>query len=272
MLNESSFITVQAFMRTKLQLKGYELMAYALVYGFSQDGRSWFSGSRGYIAEWLGCSVRTVANVMDSLTSKGLVIRHTSIDQRGTCVRYRAVLPVPDCVKLSGKPVENDVENSDGVCKNCTGGVQKLHGGCAKTARYNIEHTIEKKEPQPNEAQGAEADSDHKADTSKRKEKTDKPIPSTPKAKQPAATVTSKRREIALCPKCGARVYQNHQTGRYDCSGCYASFDSMPETHGKTPESDSKTRKTENATTMPGKQKQGVTAGYDPNSVDSIEW
>ena len=75
-LNDNNFIAIQGWMRTKLNLKGYELIVYALIYGFSQDGNSKFSGTRRYIAEWCGCSIRTVDNTLASLLSKQLIIKH----------------------------------------------------------------------------------------------------------------------------------------------------------------------------------------------------
>ena len=42
MLPPDAFVTIQSFMRSELGLKGNELIAYALIYGFSQDGASEF--------------------------------------------------------------------------------------------------------------------------------------------------------------------------------------------------------------------------------------
>lgn len=50
-----------------------EVAAYALVYGFSQDNNSQFSGSISYIQEWLMCSRPTAIATMKSLEDKGLV-------------------------------------------------------------------------------------------------------------------------------------------------------------------------------------------------------
>lgn len=75
-INDNNFIAIQGWMRTKLNLKGYELIVFALIYGFSQDGNSKFSGTRRYIAEWCGCSMRTVDNTLASLLSKNLIIKH----------------------------------------------------------------------------------------------------------------------------------------------------------------------------------------------------
>lgn len=57
----------------ELGLKGSELVAYALIYGFSQDGESWFTGSAQYVADWCGIARRNAINVLQRLTEKGLV-------------------------------------------------------------------------------------------------------------------------------------------------------------------------------------------------------
>lgn len=75
-VKDNNFIAIQGWMRTKLNLKGYELIVYALIYGFSQDGNSKFSGTRRYIAEWCGCSMRTVDKTLASLLGKQLIIKH----------------------------------------------------------------------------------------------------------------------------------------------------------------------------------------------------
>ena len=48
-LPADSYMCIQAFMINDLHLKGVEKEVYALIYGFSQDGHSEFSGSLSYI-------------------------------------------------------------------------------------------------------------------------------------------------------------------------------------------------------------------------------
>lgn len=44
-MQTESHVVLRPFMVEELGLKGSELVAYALIYGFSQDGESWFTGS-----------------------------------------------------------------------------------------------------------------------------------------------------------------------------------------------------------------------------------
>lgn len=92
-VNDNNFIAIQGWMRTKLNLKGNELLIYALIYGFSQDGESRFKGSRKYIADWCGCSLNTVDRSLSSLVDKGLLAKYPHTDEYGNrLVDYAAIL------------------------------------------------------------------------------------------------------------------------------------------------------------------------------------
>lgn len=93
-VKDTNFIAIQGWMRTQLNLKGNELLIYALIYGFSQDGESRFKGSRKYIADWCGCSLNTVDRTLGSLVNKGLLAKYPHTDAYGTrLVDYVAIHP-----------------------------------------------------------------------------------------------------------------------------------------------------------------------------------
>lgn len=86
-IKDTNFVTIQGWMRTKLNLKGNELLAYAAIYGFSQIAGAKFAGSRKYLAEWCGCSTATIDRTLISLVDKGLISKTSHITKYG----YRAV-------------------------------------------------------------------------------------------------------------------------------------------------------------------------------------
>lgn len=93
-VKDNNFIAIQGWMRTQLNLKGNALLIYALIYGFSQDGRSRFTGSRKYIADWCGCSLDTVDRSLGSLIDKGLLAKYSHTDDYGNrLVDYVAIHP-----------------------------------------------------------------------------------------------------------------------------------------------------------------------------------
>jgi hypothetical protein len=62
-----------------LQLKGNELLVYALIYGFSQAENQVFNGSLQYIADWTNSTKRSVMTCLKSLVEKGLIGKNEKI-------------------------------------------------------------------------------------------------------------------------------------------------------------------------------------------------
>lgn len=85
-----------------------EIVAYAVVYGFSQDGESKFQGSLTYIMQLLKCSKHTAIDTLKSLESKGLIKKEQVCMQGVVFNKYSAVMQV--------------VKDLDTQCKNCTTG------------------------------------------------------------------------------------------------------------------------------------------------------
>ena len=50
-MQTESYVVLRPFMVEELGLKGSELVAYAPIHGFSQDGESRFTGSARYVAD-----------------------------------------------------------------------------------------------------------------------------------------------------------------------------------------------------------------------------
>lgn len=89
MLNRDNYIDVKAWMVTDLGLQGDELLTYAIIFGFSQDGVGWYLGGRGYICNWLGCSEKTAGRILKSLYDKGLLIKESDKGKAGIRYRYQ---------------------------------------------------------------------------------------------------------------------------------------------------------------------------------------
>lgn len=72
-VKDGSYITIQSFMVNELKLKGNELLVYAVIFGFSQDGESYFEGSLRYLADWTNSTRQGISKVLKSLVEKGLI-------------------------------------------------------------------------------------------------------------------------------------------------------------------------------------------------------
>lgn len=88
MIKNENYIQISGWMVNELHLEGYELMIFAMIYGFSQDNVSEFCGSIKYIQDWFGIkSETTVRACLKSLIDKGLITKKTVI---GKPSRYKA--------------------------------------------------------------------------------------------------------------------------------------------------------------------------------------
>lgn len=72
-IKPENYITIQGWMVTELGLRNNRLLLYALIYGFSQDGKSGYSGKQDYLLEWLDCSRSVLYNYIKELKTKGLL-------------------------------------------------------------------------------------------------------------------------------------------------------------------------------------------------------
>ena len=72
-MKSNNFVVIQGWMCNELNLKGNELLVFALIYGFCQDEESQFAGSRNYIAETFNISLPTVDKALESLKEQQLI-------------------------------------------------------------------------------------------------------------------------------------------------------------------------------------------------------
>ncbi len=113
-VKEENFICIQGWMLTKLNLKGNDLLVYAIIYGYSQDGSSWFSGSLQYLADWVNGTKRGIQKNLNSLESKGLIKKTSDVVNGIHVIKYKYIPEVLlDC--------EQKTEESDPVAEknNC---------------------------------------------------------------------------------------------------------------------------------------------------------
>lgn len=128
MLKNDNYVLIHGWMVNKLGLSGNDLLIYAVIFGFSQDGDGCFSGKRQYLADWCGSSERAVSRNLKNLLDKGLI---EQIYKSKDChdVRYR-VTDTRDI--MSGEPVTKCQGASDklsgGLVSNCQGAHDKMSG------------------------------------------------------------------------------------------------------------------------------------------------
>lgn len=127
MIPKESYFCVQSWMVTELKLKGTELIIYAIIYGFSQDGKSYYSGSASYLAEFAGVTTRAVFNILGKLCERNLLRKQEKIvngiklvDYAATCTGWY------EKTSVGMKKVQGGYEKSSG-------------GGYEKSSYHNID-------------------------------------------------------------------------------------------------------------------------------------
>lgn len=133
-MEKEYYINIQWWMAQRLKLSGNELLTYAIVYGFSQDGESAFLGSSKYVSYALRVSRPTAIKALDSLTSKGLIIKTQEKINDIVFNRYKANLQV---IKDFDRPYKESLQG---------GSKESLQGGYKETLHSNKYKEINNKE------------------------------------------------------------------------------------------------------------------------------
>lgn len=120
MVKDGTYILIQSFMVKDLNLKGNELLIYAIIFGFSQDGVNKFEGSLQYLANWTGTSKTSVQTNLKALIDKGYIEKEEKYINNIKFVSYYA--KNLHSIQKSCIPYK---KVNGGIQENCIGGMQK---------------------------------------------------------------------------------------------------------------------------------------------------
>lgn len=134
-IKDYNFITIPGWMRTRLNLKGSDLLIVALIYGFSQDGEAWFTGTLGYIAEWVGLDKSNVRIRLIKLVERGILIKN-DVEQYPGVKRCYYKFQMPE------ESTEVAPVNTPGGCGSSTCGGRVEHEGGIGETPNNIYNNI----------------------------------------------------------------------------------------------------------------------------------
>lgn len=122
-MNSENYVTIQGWMRTELNLKGNDLIVYAIIYGFSQTEEQRFTGSLQYLADWCGATKNGVQKNLKNLLDLGL-IQKFEMTKNGvkfceySCIPYnRVVYPIQQSCTNN---IEDNIENNSITKSNTT--------------------------------------------------------------------------------------------------------------------------------------------------------
>lgn len=92
-IRDENFYTVLGWMLNVLELKGNELIVFAIIYSFSQDGESEFTGSLSYMQTFANIkSHNTVTATLQSLQEKNYILKREFIKDNVRRCAYRVNL------------------------------------------------------------------------------------------------------------------------------------------------------------------------------------
>lgn len=139
-INDDTYFQIWGFMVNRLGLKGVELNIYAIIYGFSQDSGSEFTGSLQYLCDFTGATKPTIIKALKTLSEKGLIIRREENINNIRFLRYKIVNPIKN---IGGKEILLPVKNLYGGSKEILPGVvKKFNWGSKETLPNNIRDNI----------------------------------------------------------------------------------------------------------------------------------
>ena len=110
-MEKNNFITIQGWMRTELDLRGNDLLVYAIIYGFSQDEENKFTGSLKYLADWCGATKQGIQKNLSNLLEKGLIKKSEEI-KNGLKVCSYSCTPYNSVVHPIQLSCTNNIDNN----------------------------------------------------------------------------------------------------------------------------------------------------------------
>lgn len=87
------YFVIYPYMREELDLRGSELLTYAIINQFSLCEKGAFSESAQYMADWVGCTRRCIMTTLASLVDKGLITKKDVMTKYGKRCEY-SVVPI----------------------------------------------------------------------------------------------------------------------------------------------------------------------------------
>lgn len=102
-MKDTNYFSVQAWMVTKLNLKGAERDIYAILYGFTQDNESECKCSYTYMSAITGYTKRAIMDAMDRLLAKNLIVKSGSDSDKDMRNIYKCNFDYIDGVLRGGE-------------------------------------------------------------------------------------------------------------------------------------------------------------------------
>ena len=107
----TNYIVIQPWMFSNLKLSGNEAIVFAIVYGFSQDGKSWYRGGSYYIEQTTPFTQRTAKTHLWTLEKMGVIEMQKEIVNGVERNIYRATPGVEEMIFPDRNPARGKTDD-----------------------------------------------------------------------------------------------------------------------------------------------------------------
>ena len=139
-MKDSDYMIILAPMKSKLKLKGNALMLFALIHGYSKEGKNTCRVSLAYLAEWLDTDKAAISKLINKLAKAGYINKLEYYSGGVKCFEYTANYEAMLVKAIQGEPMGLEGPSVQGGCQN-DNGCQNDKKGLSKRQRRVVKMT-----------------------------------------------------------------------------------------------------------------------------------
>ena len=136
-MKDGDYINILAPMKSKLKLKGNALMLFALIHGYSKDGKNTCRVSLSYMAEWLDTDKAAVSKLINRLAKAGYINKLEYYTGGVKCFEYTANYEAMLVKSIRGEAMGLESPSVKEGCQNDKKGLSKRQKTVVKTTTNN---------------------------------------------------------------------------------------------------------------------------------------
>ena len=121
-IKNGSYVLIPAFLRTEYSLSCNDMIIAAVIFGFSQDGKSAFTGSLSYLQAWTGLTKQGIIKILKKLVDAGIITKESEMRNGVKFCSYRMGGEISLPLVNSSLPLLNSVER--GVLNSVERGIK----------------------------------------------------------------------------------------------------------------------------------------------------
>lgn len=144
-MKDSDYMIILAPMKSKLKLKGNALMLFALIHGYSKEGKNTCRVSLAYLAEWLDTDKAAISKIINKLAKAGYINKLEYYSGGVKCFEYTANYEAMLVKAIQGEPMGLEGPSVKGGCQN-DNGCQNDKKGLSKRQKTVVKMTTNNKD------------------------------------------------------------------------------------------------------------------------------